>query len=96
MLVREKKLIEHLYNNKVVCSYDEVKRFKASAAVENNKNITLNLINHTQRLVQAVTDNFYTTISSQSKEKQTHLLALLLTQPSGDEHIGKELTFPKL
>ena len=42
LLVREKKLIEHLYHYKVVCSYDEVKRFKASAAVENTKNITLN------------------------------------------------------
>ena len=42
LLVREKKLIEHLYHYKVVCSCDEVKRFKASAAVENTKNITLN------------------------------------------------------
>ena len=61
LIVREKKLIEHLYNYKVVCSYDEVKRFKASAAVENTKNITLNLRNHTQGLVQAVADNFDTT-----------------------------------
>ena len=51
LIVREKKLIEHLYNYKVVCSHDEVKRFKASAAVENTKNITLNLRNHTQGLV---------------------------------------------
>ena len=42
LLVREKKLIEHLYHYKVVCSCDKVKRFKASAAVENTKNITLN------------------------------------------------------
>ena len=51
LLVREKKLIKHLYDYKVVCSYDEVKRFKTSAAVENTKNITLNLRNHTQGLV---------------------------------------------
>ena len=87
LLIREKKLIEHLYDYKVVCSYDEVKRFKASAAVENTKNITLNLINHTQGLVQAVVDNFDTTISSQNGKKQTHSLALLLTQLSRDEHI---------
>ena len=64
LLVREKKLIEHLYDYKVVCSYDEVKRFKASAAVENTKNITLILRNHTQGLVQAIADDFDTTISS--------------------------------
>ena len=29
LIVREKKLIEHLYNYTVACSYDEVKRFKA-------------------------------------------------------------------
>ena len=33
LLVREKRPIEHLCEYKVVCSYDKVKRFKASAAV---------------------------------------------------------------
>ena len=33
LLVREKKPIEHMCEYKVVCSYDKVKRFKASAAV---------------------------------------------------------------
>ena len=76
LLSREKKLIEHLYDYKVVCSYDEVKRFKASAAVENTKNITLNLINHTQGLVQAVADNFDTTISSQNGKKTSPLAGI--------------------
>ena len=104
LLVRGKKLIENLYDYKVVCSYDEVKRFKVSATVENTKNITFNLRNHTQRLVQTLADNFDTTISSQNGKKQTHSLALLLihsfalllTQPSGDEHIEEQLTFLKL
>ena len=73
LLVKKKKLIKNLYNYKVVCFFGEVKRFKVSAAVENTKNITLNLRNHTQRLVQAVADNFDTTISSQNrKSKPTH------------------------
>ena len=63
LLVREKKLIELLYDYKAVYFYDEVKRFKGSSAVEKTKNITLNLRNHTQGLVQAVADNFDTTIS---------------------------------
>ena len=33
ILVRNKKLIEHLYHYGVVCSYKEVKRFKPSAAL---------------------------------------------------------------
>ena len=78
LLVREKKLIKHLYYYKAVCSYDEVKRFKASAAVENPKNITLNLRNHTQGLVQAVADNFDTTIFSQNGKK-TNPLARIAT-----------------
>ena len=45
------------------------KKFKASAAVENTKNITLKLRNHTQGLVQAVADKFGTTISSQNGKK---------------------------
>ena len=62
--------------------------------MKSTKNITLNIRNHTKGLVQAVTDNFDTTISSQNK-KNPNLLQLLLTQPSGDEHIEEQLTFPK-
>ena len=76
LLVRENKLIDYLYDYKVVCSYDEVKRFKASAAVENTKSITLNLRNHTQGLVQAVADNFDTTISSQNGKKANPLASI--------------------
>ena len=35
--------------------------------MKSTKNITLNIRNHTKGLVQAVTDNFDTTISSQKK-----------------------------
>ena len=62
--------------------------------MKSTKNITLNIRNHTQGLVQAVTDNFDTTISSQN-QKKPNLLQLLLTQPVGDEHIEEQLTFPK-
>ena len=73
LLVRKKKLIKHLYDYKAICSYDEVKRFKASAAVENTKNITLNLRNHTKRLVQPAADNFDTRISPQNGKKPNPL-----------------------
>jgi len=35
--VQEKELIDHIYDYRVVCSYYEIKRFRASAAVENTK-----------------------------------------------------------
>ena len=73
LLVRKKKLIKHLYDYKAICSYDEVKRFKASAAVENTKNITLNLRNHTKRLVQPAADNVDTRISPQNGKKPNPL-----------------------
>ena len=38
IFVTDKKLIEHQHDYSVVCSYDEVKRFKSSAALENYKN----------------------------------------------------------
>ena len=96
LLVREKKLIEFLYDYKAVYSYDEVKRFKGSPDVEKTENITLNLRNHTQGLVQAVADNFDTTISSKNGKKQTHSLTLLLTQSNGDEHIEEKLPLQSL
>ena len=79
-LVRENKLIDYLYDYKVVCSYDEVKRFEASTAVENTKSIIFNFRNHTQGLIQAVDDNFDTKISSQNeKKKKTNPLARIAT-----------------
>ena len=38
IIVRDEKLIEHLYDYVVVCSCDEFKRFKPSVALENYKN----------------------------------------------------------
>ena len=73
ILVKDKKLIEHLYDYGV-CSYDEVKRFKSSAALENSKNGSI-LRDHTESLVQAVADNFDTDISLQNGKMQTHSLA---------------------
>ena len=80
ILVRDKKLIEHLYDYGVVCSYDEVKRFKSSAAPENYKNANC-VEGHVKGLVQAIADNFDTDISSQNGKMQTHSFALLMTQP---------------
>ena len=82
LLVRKKKLIEHLYDFGIVCSYDEVKLFRSSAAMEGNKlSITSIMQDHEAGLIQAVADNFDCHISSPNGLKQTHSLAMLLTLP---------------
>ena len=81
ILLRDKKLIEHLYDYCVVCLYDEVKRFKSSAGLDNYKNANCVLRGHVEGLVQAVADNFDTDISSQNGKMETHSLPLFMTQP---------------
>ena len=92
LLVREKKVIESLYDFGVVCSYDEIKRFKASAALEGDSQKSESLLqdHSVGGLTQAVADNFDAIISSQNGKKQTHALALLLTQPRKKEDKSHE------
>ncbi|CAB4014506.1 Hypothetical predicted protein [Paramuricea clavata] len=69
--------------SRVTCSYDEILRFKKSAALAATKDIKLSGINHGGLgLIQAVADNFDADISSQNGNMSTHSLAMLITQPS--------------
>ena len=71
-----KDLVNHFYDSGVTCSYDEILRFKKSAALAATTQSSLSGIfdNHTG-LVQAIAD-----ISSQNGKVSTHSLALILTQ----------------
>ena len=81
ILLRDKSLITHFHNFGVSCTYDEVIRFKASAAAAASKQSHLTgLMNCDTGLVQAVADNFDTNISSPNGIRSTHALALLMTQ----------------
>ena len=66
----------------MTCSYDEILRFKKSAALEATKVLKLSGI-HEGRfgLIQTVADNFVADISSQNGKVTTHSLAMLITQP---------------
>ena len=80
-MLREKHLINELYGFGVCCSYDELLRFKASAAAAANKQSTLRGVMHCNNgLVHAVADNFDATISSANGLKSIHSLASLMTQ----------------
>jgi hypothetical protein len=81
VLLRSKSLIEQFYKFGVTCSYDEVLRFKQSAAVASAKSSNMGALSYAKHgLVQAVADNFDANISSQNGLRSTHALALLLTQ----------------
>ena len=74
-------LVNHFYDFSVTCSYDEILRFKKSAALAATIQSSLSSIsdNHTG-LVQAIANNFDADISSENGKVSTHSLALLLTQ----------------
>ena len=81
--LREKSKIESFYYFGVTCSYDEVLRFKASAALDAAHDLSSNSRAITESkvgLIQAVADNFDANISSQNGLQSTHALTLLLTQ----------------
>ena len=76
-----KDLVNHFYDCGVTWSYDEILRFKKSAALAATAQSSLSGIsdNHTV-LVQAIANNFDADISSQNGKVTTHSFALLLTQ----------------
>lgn len=90
-LIREKELIQQLYKCGIVCSYDEVLRFRKSAATASRQVLSRGLVNTSQSgagLVQVVLDNFDPNISSQNGLRSTHALAVLLTQTCALLFIG--------
>jgi hypothetical protein len=66
----------------VTCSYNEVLRFKSSAASATSHDVThlCAITDSAAGLIQAVADNFDANISLQKGLRSTHALALLLTQ----------------
>ena len=79
LFVGSRSLIDVMYNYRVTCSYDEVQRFKASAAKAASEDLDLRgAIKADDGLVQVIVDNFDANISSQNGLKSTHSLALLL------------------
>ena len=88
LLVHEKILIQDLYDYGVTSSYDEIRRFKISAAVS-EKNRSTNF-DSALGLVQGSSDNFDVSLSTQNGLKQTHSLATIITQYGGHEDKGRE------
>lgn len=85
VMLRDKKFIEALHEYNVCCSYDEMLRFKSSAAASACLSSKRQGIFKNGSLIQAISDNFDANISSQNGQKTTHSLALLLVQ-NGDQY----------
>lgn len=97
-LIREKELIQELYKCGIVCSNDEVLRFRMSAATASKQVTSRGLVNTSLSragLVQVVVDNFDANISSQNGLRSTHGFAMLLTCETG-ENAKKLDTTPRL
>ncbi|KAJ8018705.1 hypothetical protein HOLleu_43161 [Holothuria leucospilota] len=82
VLLRDsKELVKSMSDFGVTCTYDELLRFKKSAAAA-AKNTELTAISDAREgLVQVVVDNFDADIASQNGKVSTHSLAVLMTQP---------------
>ena len=86
IMAQKKSTIEHLYDYRVTCSYDELVRFRTSAAAWTANRQTGDIIgHHTQGIVQVLADNFDCNISSMNGKKQTHSLATIVVQPDNNE-----------
>ena len=85
--VRDSKdLVNQLNAFRVSCTYDELRRFKKSAAVAATSETKLQGISDCKDgLIQVVIDNFDADISSQNGKRSTHSLAMLVTQPSSED-----------
>ena len=79
--VQEKRLIEHLYEYRVTASYDEVGRFRHSAAFSAGQSPLLKFKSK-GGLIQGISDNFDAHLCTQNGLQQTHALASIICQPS--------------
>ena len=83
VLLRKRKFVDFLSAFGVCSSYSELLRFRDSAAVAASKNqIKACNITAVEGLVQIIIDNFDLLLSTINNIKQTHALAMIVTQHS--------------
>ena len=99
IVIGKKTLIQDFFHFGVSCSYEEVLRYKYSAAAAAVRDLNLmGISTDSIRLIQVVSDNFDTNIFSQNGPVSTHALAMLLTCPSDVKQCKNRQieTFPRL
>ena len=84
---------QNLSDIRICCSYEELLRFKASAALAASNKMQLTGIQSSYMgLLQAIADNFVANITSPNGLESTHALALLMTQVGPNTEDGQEDT----
>ena len=92
MLNQQRNLVDQFHKFGVTCTYNELRRFRISAAVAMDKDDQgIAQFDSNEGLVQVVADNFDTQISSQNGKKVTHGLAMIITQ-SGSSKTEQRLS----
>lgn len=98
-----KRLAQFLHTFQVVCSYDEILRFKRSAAHAAAKDInTSGITTDGRKFTQIVVDNFDADIASQNGKLSTHSLAMLVAQTeksdfqNDDLHLNSYIKIPRI
>ena len=77
VLMHRKKIIQHMYNNNVTCTYDEWRRYERSSAVARTINLKREERAPVDGLVQIIADNFNADMSSPNGNISTHSLAMI-------------------
>ena len=80
--IKQKCLIEEFHHYCIATTYDEYLQFKGSMANAVRKKELTWSKNSSGKLTQTVGDNFDAKLSTQNGLKQTHNMALILTQES--------------
>ena len=89
---QSKSHLNHLHKYKVMCTHDEMLRFKKSAAVNSANNSYLQGVPKMNSLFQAITDNYDAKMHSQNNKLLCHCLATILTK--NEDSMLPKTSFP--
>ena len=98
LLINSKEIVSHMYDYRITYSYDELLRFKKSSAVAAAKYLAEHgIISDAKHgLVQVVSDNIATDISSPNEKALTHSLAMNVMKPTCDNHPSPDAAIRRL
>ena len=91
LLINEKSKLNELYKYRITANYNEIRRFKISAAITSDQASSKLRLDANNGLIQYISDNFDAQINSQNGLKQTHGLASIVTQPLSEANSELEI-----
>ena len=92
LLVREKRFIDNLNEYRVTALYNEIRRFKISAAATAPSIVTRKTFNQNNGLIEEILNNFDANLNTQNSLKQMHSLATIITRYCSSTETSKRQT----